>query len=68
MFMVLSMLLIISYYLLSKVNVLYVMHVTMSISIGLYPKLDLWTANHIQYITLHQPHETNDQQHQKPCW
>jgi hypothetical protein len=25
----------------------------MSISIGLYPKLDLWTANKLHYITLH---------------
>jgi hypothetical protein len=32
--------------------VLYVMHVTMSISIGLYPKLDLWTANKLQ-LKLH---------------
>jgi hypothetical protein len=31
--------------------VLYVMHVTMSISMGLYPKLNLWTAN--KYIALH---------------
>jgi hypothetical protein len=29
------------------------MNVTMSISIGLYPKLDLWTANKLHYITLH---------------
>jgi hypothetical protein len=28
------------------------MHVTMSISTGLYPKLDLWTANKLHYITL----------------
>jgi hypothetical protein len=31
---------------------LYVMNVTMSISIGLYPKLDLWTANKLHYILL----------------
>jgi hypothetical protein len=30
--------------------VLYVMNVTMSISIGLYPKLVLWTANKLHYI------------------
>jgi hypothetical protein len=28
------------------------MNVTMSISIGLYPKLDLWTANKLRFITL----------------
>jgi hypothetical protein len=57
----LSVLLIISYYLLSTVPtlgilcyhvMLYIMNVTMSISIGLYPKLDLWTANKLHYITL----------------
>ena len=26
---------------------------TMSISTGLYPNLDLWTANKLHYITLH---------------
>ena len=31
--------------------VLFVMNVTMSISIGLYPELDLWTANKLHYIT-----------------
>jgi len=29
--------------------VLYGMYVTMSISIGLYPKLDLWNANKLHY-------------------
>ena len=29
------------------------MYVTMSISTGLYPKLDLWKANKLQYISLH---------------
>jgi uncharacterized membrane protein len=32
--------------------VLNVMHVTMSTPRGLYPKLDLWTANKLHYITL----------------
>jgi len=32
---------------------LYSMYVTMSISIGLYPNLDLWNANKLHYITLH---------------
>ena len=27
------------------------MYVTMSISIGLYPNLDLWNANKLHYIT-----------------
>jgi hypothetical protein len=45
----------ISYYLLSRVPTLgiYVTNVTMSISIGLYPKLDQWTVNKLHYITLH---------------
>jgi len=30
---------------------LYSMYVTMSISIGLYPNLDLWNANKLHYIT-----------------
>jgi hypothetical protein len=30
---------------------LYSMYVTMSISIGLYPILDLWNANTLHYIT-----------------
>jgi len=29
------------------------MYVTMSISTGLYPKLDLWKANKLHYVTLH---------------
>jgi hypothetical protein len=59
MFMDFSVLLIISYYLLSRVPtlgncviVLYVMNVTMSVSIGLYPKLDLRVANKLHYIML----------------
>ena len=28
------------------------MYVTMSISIGLYPNLDLWNANKLHYITI----------------
>jgi len=28
------------------------MYVTMSISTGLYPKLDLWKVNKLHYITL----------------
>ena len=32
---------------------LYSMYVTMSISIGLYPNLDLWNANKLHYIALH---------------
>jgi len=32
---------------------LYSMYVTMSISTGLYPNLDLWNANKLHYITLH---------------
>jgi hypothetical protein len=32
------------------VIVLYVMNVTVSISIGLYTKLDLWTVNKLYYI------------------
>jgi len=31
---------------------LYSMYVTMSISIGLYPNLDLWNANKLHYITV----------------
>ena len=30
---------------------LYSMYVTMSISIGLYPNLDLWNANKLHYIS-----------------
>jgi hypothetical protein len=29
------------------------MNVTMSVSLGLYTKLDLWTANKLHYITSH---------------
>jgi hypothetical protein len=32
---------------------LYIMYVTVSVSIGLYPDLDLWNANKLHYITLH---------------
>jgi hypothetical protein len=37
------------------VIVLYVMNVPMSISIGLYPKLDQWNANKLHYITFQWP-------------
>jgi hypothetical protein len=33
--------------------VLNVTHVTISISIGLYPKLDLWTANKLHYVPIY---------------
>ena len=43
------------YYLLLRVFTVYLslysMYVTMSISIGLYPSLDLWNANKLHYIT-----------------
>jgi hypothetical protein len=32
--------------------VLFITNVAMSVSIGLYPKLDLWTANKIHYINM----------------
>jgi hypothetical protein len=67
MFVVFSVLLILAYYLLSEsqywvycVIVLNVTHVTMSISRGLHPKLDLRTANKLHYITL-QIHVTTSQ-------
>jgi hypothetical protein len=44
------------------VIMLFVMHMTMSISIGLYPKLDLWTANKLHYIT-QQNHQGGIQLH-----
>jgi hypothetical protein len=57
MLLVLDVLLIAFYYsLLTDFTVylsLYSMYVTMSISIGLYPNLDLWNANKLHYITLH---------------
>jgi len=59
MLLVLDVLLIVFYYLLLSVFSMYLslysMYVTMSISVGLYPKLDLWNSNKLHYITLHQP-------------
>ena len=47
-------LLIVFYYLLLRVFSVYLslysMYVTMSVSIGLYPNLDLWNANKLHYI------------------
>ena len=55
MLLVLEVLLIVFYYLLLRVFCVYLslysMYVTMSISIGLYPNLDLWNANKLHYIT-----------------
>jgi hypothetical protein len=55
MLLVLDVLLIVFYYLLLRVFSaylsLYSMYVTMSISIGLYPSLDLRNANKLFYIT-----------------
>ena len=55
MLLVLDVLLIVFYYLLLIVFTVYLslysMYVTMSISIGLYPNLDLWNANKLHYIT-----------------
>ena len=60
MLLVLDVLLIVFYYLLLRVFTVYLslysMYVTMSISIGLYPNLDLWNGNKLHYITL-QEHE-----------
>ena len=46
---------IVFYYLLLRAFILYLSlystYVTMSISIGLYPNLDLWNANKLQFIT-----------------
>jgi len=57
MLLVLDVLLIVFYYLVLRVFSaylpLYSMYVTMSISRGLYPNLDLWNANKLHYITLH---------------
>jgi len=56
MLLVLDVLLIVFYYSLLRdffvYLSLYSMYVTMSISIGLYPNLDLWNANKLHYITL----------------
>jgi len=56
MLLVLDVLLIVFYYLFLRVFsvylLLYSMYVTMSISIGLYPNLDLWNANKLHHITL----------------
>ena len=57
MLLVLDVLLIVFYYLLLRAFTVYLSlystYVTMSISIGLYPNLDLWNANKSHYITLH---------------
>ena len=56
MLLVLDVLLIVFYFLLLRISVylsLYSMYVTTSISIGLYPNLDLWNTNKLHYITLH---------------
>jgi len=56
MLLVLDVLLIVIYYLLLRVFSvcqLYSMYMTMSVSIGLYPNLDLWNANKLHYITLY---------------
>jgi len=56
MLLVLDVLLIVFYYLVLRVFSVYLslygMYVTISISIGLYPNLDLWNANKLHYITL----------------
>jgi len=56
MLLVLDVLLIVFYYsLLRDFSVylsLYSMYVTMSISIGLYPNLNLWNANKLHYISI----------------
>ena len=55
MLLVLYVLLIVLSYLILRVFTLYLslysMCVIMSISIGLYPNLDLWNANKLHYIT-----------------
>jgi hypothetical protein len=55
MLLVLDVLLIVFYYLLLRVLTVYLslysVYVTMFISIGLYPNLDLWNANKLYYIT-----------------
>jgi len=55
MLLVLDVLLIVFYYLLLRVFAVYLslysMYVTMFISIGLYPDLDLWNANKLHYTT-----------------
>jgi hypothetical protein len=57
MLLVLDVLLIVFYYLLLRVFSvclsLYSMYVTVSISIGLYPNLDLWNAIKLHYTTVH---------------
>jgi hypothetical protein len=56
MLLVLDVLLIVFYYSLLRVFLVYLslysMYVTMSISIGLYPNLDLWNANKLNYLTV----------------
>ena len=57
MLLVLDVLLIVFYYLVLRVFFVYLslysMYVTMSISIGLYPNLDIWNANKLHYFSLH---------------
>jgi hypothetical protein len=57
MLLVLYILLIVFYCLVLRVLSVYLslnsMYVTTSISIGLYPNLDLWNANKLYHITLH---------------
>jgi len=54
MLLVLDVLLIVFYYLLLRVFTVYLLlcsvYVTMSLSIGLYPNLDLWNANTLHYM------------------
>jgi hypothetical protein len=56
MLLVLDVLLIVFYYLLLRVFTVYLslysMYVTMSVSIGLYPNLDLLNANKLHYISI----------------
>jgi len=42
------------------------MYMTMSVPTGLYPKLDLWNANKLHYITLH-PHDFQKSVGAAPC-
>jgi len=56
MLLVLDVLLIVFYYLSLRVFTVYLSlystYVTMSLSTGLYPNLDLWNANKLYYITI----------------
>jgi len=66
MLLVLDVLLIVFYYLLLRVFSVYLslysMYVTMSISIGLYPNLDLWNALMSQYILSSLTFVSNDRE------